>query len=99
MRFVAERILPVYLNALERALDDAVARLPEGSLRGALLRLRRRATRDVTWARCESLHRLAIIGEAQGWLATEEAIVIRKLAYRVGFLTRRLAGTRGACDP
>ena len=31
MQFVAERILPAYLDALDRALEDAVARLPEAS--------------------------------------------------------------------
>jgi hypothetical protein len=42
MQFVAERILPAYLDALDRALEDAVARLPEGALRATLMRLRRR---------------------------------------------------------
>jgi hypothetical protein len=90
MRFVAERILPAYLSALEQALDDAVSRLPEGTLRASLLRLRRRASRDEAQFRFQALHRLAILGEAQGWLAAEEVIVIRKLAYRVAFLARRM---------
>ena len=37
----------------------------------------------------ESLHRLASMGEAQGWLTTEESITIRKLAYRCSFYLRR----------
>ena len=89
MRFVAERILPAYLDALDQALQAALARLPAGSIRTTLLRLRRRGGRDGAWERFGALHRLAILGEAQGWLRAEEAIVIRKLAYRVAFLTMR----------
>ena len=89
MQFVAERILPAYLDALDRALEDALARLPEGALRATLMRLRRRGGREGAWDRFGALHRLAILGEAQGWLRAEEAIVIRKLAYRVAFLTMR----------
>jgi hypothetical protein len=89
MRFVAERILPAYLQALDRALEDALTRLPEGAIRTTLLRLRRRGGRDGAWERFGSLHRLAVLGEAQGWLRADEAIVIRKLAYRVAFLTMR----------
>ena len=89
MRFVAERILPAYLDALDQALEAALARLPAGSIRTTLLRLRRRGGRDGAWERFGALHRLAILGEAQGWLRAEEAIVIRKLAYRVAFLTMR----------
>ncbi len=80
MQFVAERILPAYLDALDRALEDAVARLPEGALRATLMRLRRRSGREGAWDRFGALHRLAILGEAQGWLRPGEAIVIRKLA-------------------
>jgi len=94
MQFVAERILPAYLDALDRALEDAVARLPEGALRATLMRLRRRSGREGAWDRFGALHRLAILGEAQGWLRPEEAIVIRKLAYRVAFLTMRADTSR-----
>lgn len=94
MQFVAERILPAYLDALDRALKDAVARLPEGALRATLMRLRRRSGRQGAWDRFGALHRLAILGEAQGWLRPEEAIVIRKLAYRVAFLTMRADTSR-----
>jgi hypothetical protein len=93
MYFVAERILPAYLEALDRALDDALARLPESGLRQTVLKLRRRGGRDGAWERFGSLHKLAIIGEAQGWLQAEEAIVIRRLAYRVAFLTMRAERT------
>jgi len=89
MRFVAERILPAYLAALDRALDDALARIPDGSLRATVLRLRRRSGHEAGWERLNALHRLAVLGEAQGWLSAEEAIVIRKLAYRVAFLAGR----------
>ena len=40
MQFVAEAILPTYLEALQRALDNAVQRLPQGAPRRILTRLR-----------------------------------------------------------
>ncbi|MGE0352422.1 MAG: hypothetical protein AB7Q69_04205 [Gemmatimonadales bacterium] len=89
MRFVAEALLPCYLEALQRALDDAVARLPAGTSRELLLRLRRRLSRTENAGRFESLHRLITLGEAQGWLSAEESITIRKLAYRCAFYLRR----------
>ena len=89
MQFVAEAILPTYLEALQRALDNAVARLPQGAPRRILARLRRRLGKPDTAPRFESLHRLATMGEAQGWLSTDEAITIRKLAYRCAFYLRR----------
>ena len=92
MQFVAEAILPTYLEALQRALDNAVQRLPQGTPRRILTRLRRRLTRADTAPRFESLHRLATLGEAQGWLTTHEAITIRKLAYRCSFYLRRAGG-------
>lgn len=95
MRFVAERVLPAYLQALEQALDAAVGRLPAGRVRWALLRLRRRLASDGGRLRFGALHRLATIAEVQGWLEPEEAIVIRKLAYRVAFYARRAAETGG----
>jgi hypothetical protein len=89
MRFVAEAILPSYLEALQKALDDAFTRLPPGATRRILARLRRRLRKPATAPRFESLHRLATMGEAQGWLSTDEAITIRKLAYRCSFYIRR----------
>lgn len=89
MQFVAEAILPTYLEALQRALDDAVARLPQGSPRRILTRLRRKLAKPASAPRFETLHRLATMGEAQGWLTTDEAITIRKLAYRCAFYLRR----------
>ena len=95
MKFVAEAILPGYLEALQRALDDAVQRLPSGEARATLLRLRRRLTRPDTAGRFESLQRLATMAESQGWLTDEEAIVIRKLAYRCSFYLRRAEQEHG----
>ena len=95
MHFVAERVLPAYLQALEQALDTAVGRLPAGRVRWALLRLRRRLSTDGGRFRFGALHRLATIAEIQGWLEPEEAIIIRKLAYRVAFYARRAAEARG----
>jgi hypothetical protein len=99
MQFVAEAILPSYLEALQKAIEDAIGRLPPGSPRRILARLRRRLKKPATAPRFESLHRLATMGEAQGWLTTDEAITISKLAYRCSFYLRRSAesdsGTRG----
>lgn len=89
MKFVAEAILPGYLEALQHALDDALERLPNGNTREILVRLRRRLGRPDTAPRFDSLHRLATLGEAQGWLSAGEAITIRKLAYRCSFYLRR----------
>jgi hypothetical protein len=91
MQFVAEAILPSYLQALQKALEDAIRRLPPGGPRRILARLRRRLGKPATAPRFESLHRLATMGEAQGWLTTEESITIRKLAYRCSFYLRRSA--------
>lgn len=92
MRFVAERILPAYVLALDQALAEAASRLPAGRWRKALLRLRRRAGQPSARARLESLQRLALVGESQGWLTVEDAIVLRKLAYRVALLEERSSG-------
>ncbi len=94
MRFVAERVLPAYLRALEDALDTAIRRLPVGHLRTILTRLRRRLGHHRTPFRLGALERLAIIGEIEGWLEPEEAIIIRKLAYRVAFFVRRAEEAR-----
>ena len=95
MQFVAEAILPTYLEALQRALDNAVERLPRGAPRRILTRLRRRLSKPNAAPRFESLHRLATLGEAQGWLTAHEAITIRKLAYRCSFYLRRASGDSG----
>jgi hypothetical protein len=86
MQFVAERILPAYVAALDRALEDAARHLPPGRWRRILLRLRRRTGRASARARLATLQHLAQIGEAQGWLSVDEAIILRKLAYRVAVL-------------
>jgi len=44
--------------------------------------------------RVEALHRLAVVAEDQGWLDAGEAIVLRKLAFRVAFYLRRRDSTR-----
>jgi hypothetical protein len=90
MHFVAERILPAYLAALSQALTDTANRLPPGRLRRALVRLRRRlGTGGKPQARFAALERLVLIGEAQGWLTVEEAVILRKLGYRIHFLEQR----------
>ena len=47
-----------------------------------------------TRIRVDALHRLAVVAEDQGWLDTGEAIVLRKLAFRVAFYLRRRESTR-----
>jgi hypothetical protein len=89
MSAVAERILPAYRSALDQALLDAARQLPPGRWRRALLRLRRRTAHGTGRARLAALQRLALVGEAEGWLGTEEAIVLRKLAYKVAILEER----------
>jgi len=89
MSTVAERILPAYRSALDQALLDAARQLPPGRWRRALLRLRRRTGHGTGRARLAALQRLALVGEAEGWLDTEEAIVLRKLAYKVAILEER----------
>lgn len=95
MRFVAEAILPGYLEALQRAVDDVVSRLPSNDTRQTLLRLRRRLGRGDPAGRFDSLQRLVTIGEVQGWLTDDEAITIRKLAYRCAFYIRRAEAEDG----
>jgi hypothetical protein len=92
MSNVAERMLPAYRSALDRALLDAAAQLPDGRWRRALLRLRRRTGGEGARARLASLERLALLAETRGWIDAGEAIVLRKLAYRVAILEER-AGT------
>ena len=47
-----------------------------------------------TRVRVDALHRLAVVAEVEGWLDTGEAIVLRKLAFRVAFYLRRRESTR-----
>jgi hypothetical protein len=86
MTIVAERLLPAYRSALDQALVDAAEQLPEGPWRKALLQLRRRTGSEGARDRLASLERLAQLAEARGWLGAGEAIVLRKLAYRVAVL-------------
>ncbi len=86
---VAERVLPAYRAALDQALLDAARQLPEGRWRRALLQLRRRTGAGTARTRLTTLERLALLAEAQGWLGAGEAIVLRKLAYKVAVLEER----------
>ena len=43
--------------------------------------------------RLDALHRLAVVAEDEGWLDAGEAIVLRKLAFRVAFYLRRRQAT------
>lgn len=43
--------------------------------------------------RLDALHRLAVVAEDHGWLDAGEAIVLRKLAFRVAFYLRRRDST------
>ena len=95
MSHVADRMLPAYRSALDQALLDAARQLPPGRWRRALLRLRRRAGSERARARLASLERLALLAETRGWISAGEAIVLRKLAFRVAILEERAATTRG----
>jgi N-acyl-D-aspartate/D-glutamate deacylase len=86
MTIVAERLLPAYRSALDQALVDAAAQLPEGPWRKTLLQLRRRTGAEGARDRLAALERLAQLAESRGWLGAGEAIVLRKLAYRVAVL-------------
>ncbi len=89
MSIVAERVLPAYRAALDRALLEAATQLPEGRWRRALLQLRRRSGSGTARSRLTTLERLALLAESQGWLGAGEAIVLRKLAYKVAVLEER----------
>jgi hypothetical protein len=91
MRFVARAVLPTYLAALQDALEEVVRRLPTGRTRRLLAGLRQKLGSGAgsSLRRMRSLHRLAMMGEAQGWLTADESITIRKLAYRCAFYLRR----------
>jgi hypothetical protein len=92
MRCVAEVLLPAYRAALNRAVDEAVDHLPAGKLRMAVWRLRRRLDTGDVASRIQRLRRLALLGEARGWIDPREAIIIQRLASRVAFYERRTAG-------
>ncbi|MFN8652236.1 MAG: hypothetical protein U0133_10070 [Gemmatimonadales bacterium] len=95
MTIVAERVLPAYRAALDQALLDAARQLPEGRWRRALLQLRRRTGSDAAHERLAALGRLTLLAEVQGWLGVGEAIVLRKLAYKVAVLEERNGGDGG----
>ena len=86
---VAERLIPAYTRELQAAVAQAVATLPQGPERAALLRLRRRIGSWRHAERFETLRRLALLGEVEGWLPPEQGMVIRRLAHRVAFCFRR----------
>jgi hypothetical protein len=44
--------------------------------------------------RVDALHRLAVVAEDEGWLDSGEAIMLRRLAFRVAFYLRRRESTR-----
>ncbi len=96
-----------YLGRLLDELDFVMAR-EDGPGKGAgwlaaMRRLRESLGGDPSPAelirhgvlqRVHGLHRLAILGEARGWLEPAEAIVLRRLAYRLSFHLRRELGGR-----
>ncbi len=89
MNMVAERILPAYQSALINALEDAAAKMPDPKWRKVLLQLTRRSRSDDARERLASLERVAILAETRGWIGPAEAIVLRKLAFRVAVLEER----------
>lgn len=95
MRFVAESILPGYLQALREALDDLLVRLPRSRPRRLLRRLRGRLRNGRGRYAFGALHRLVMVGEGQGWLSPADAIRIRKLAYRCALYLRKATESEG----
>lgn len=95
MTIVAERVLPAYRAALDQALLDAARQLPEGRWRRALLQLRRRTGSERAQERLAALRRLTVLAEVQGWIGVGEAMVLRKLAYKVAVLEERSGGDSG----
>lgn len=89
MNLVAERILPAYQSALVHALEDAARKMPDPKWRRVLLRLTRRSGTEGARERLTSLERVALLAESRGWIGAGEAIVLRKLAYRVAVLEER----------
>lgn len=100
MRLGCEHALRAHVSALIRELDRVTARLQRARRpRTATAALARKlsavragidpALPEVTVARVRALHELAMVAEDEGWLDATEVLVIRKLAFRVGFYLRR----------
>ena len=80
------------LDRLAQQLDRAGPRTSRHRLAIRLARVRDRLRRDgrsAPPARVDALHRLAAVAEDRGWLEAGEAILLRKLAFRVAFYLRR----------
>jgi len=102
-----EEALRAYVEALTGELDRLARHLARDENEPARNRL---ATRLATMrdrlrggaksgppVRVDALHRLAIVAEDRGWLDAGEAILLRKLAFRVAFYLRR--GTQDDSGP
>ncbi|MEE8061148.1 MAG: hypothetical protein V3T16_04940 [Gemmatimonadales bacterium] len=80
------------LDRLAQQLDRAGRDTGRHGLAARLARVRDRLRRDggsAPPARVDALHRLAVVAEDRGWLEAGEAILLRKLAFRVAFYLRR----------
>ncbi len=80
------------LDRLAQQLDRAGRDTGRRGLAARLARVRDRLRRDggsAPPARVDALHRLAVVAEDRGWLEAGEAILLRKLAFRVAFYLRR----------
>lgn len=94
-----EEALRAYVEALTGELDRLVRHLARtendparNRLAARLARMGDRLRRGAGSAppvRVDALHRLAIVAEDRGWLDAGEAILLRKLAFRVAFYLRR----------
>jgi hypothetical protein len=99
MWYGVEQAMRAYVEALVGELDRVARQLDRAGrdtgrrrLAVRLTRVRNRLERDgesAPPARIDALHRLAIVAEDRGWLEAGEAILLRKLAFRVAFYLRR----------
>lgn len=109
MWFGQDDALRAHLEALTTELGRLADRLarpgaPQAAdgyqIAGQLASLQSRLTRTPRGregregrVRLDALHRLAVVAEDEGWLDAGEAIVLRKLAFRVAFYLRRRQAT------
>ena len=99
MLYGVEQAMREYVEALVGELDRVAQQLDRTGcgtdrrlLATRLTRVRNRLEREgksAPPARVDALHRLAIVAEDRGWLEAGEAILLRKLAFRVAFYLRR----------
>ena len=95
-----DQAVRAYVEALTAELDRLTARLQRARNHQTASREMARQlsavrsaidpTRPDSTGTCiRALHELAMVAEDEGWLDSSEVLVLRKLAFRVGFYLRR----------